>query len=139
MSTEFLAESGLRRDRDPRRMNDDGMLARRILFHYYSNTLTKMPSRANPIQNLVLVIPPTILQSSNYTSIYNILPQKESPRTRCPHFRFFPSRSAARSERSTPTRIFEAFHSWTMLMMFFKAKIGKVHSAVNCGQVNSST
>lgn len=70
MSTEFLAESGLRRDRDPRRMNDDGMLARRILFHYYSNTLTKMPSRADPIQNLVLVIPPTILQSSNYTSIY---------------------------------------------------------------------
>lgn len=95
MSTEFLAESGLRRDRDPRRMNDDdGMLARRILwrilFHYYSNTLTKMPSRADPIQNLVLVIPPTILQSSNYTSIYIYCLRKRVPELAALISAFFP-------------------------------------------------
>jgi hypothetical protein len=36
---------------------------------------------------------------------------------------------------STPTRIFDAFHNWTMLMTFLAKQTGEVHNAKNCAYV----
>ena len=45
------------------------------------------------------------------------------------------SLSLARSARSTPTRILDAFHNCTMLMMFLATHTGAVNTANNCGYV----
>src|SRR6267142_6942493 len=49
------------------------------------------------------------------------------------------SRAFARSARSTPTRIFDAFQSWTKLMMFFAKKIQNDTRATASGHVRLVT
>ena len=51
---------------------------------------------------------------------------------------FTRSLAFALSARSTPTRILEAFHSWTTLMIFFNAEMGKQIRAMSSGQVRLS-
>jgi hypothetical protein len=49
------------------------------------------------------------------------------------------SRAFARSARSTPTRIFDAFQSWTKLIMFFAKNIQNDTRAVTSGHVKCAT
>ena len=51
---------------------------------------------------------------------------------------FILSLAFALSAKSTPTRILEAFHNWTMLMIFFNAEIGKQIRAMSSGHVRLS-
>ena len=81
--------------------------------------------------------PSGIVTIINYVSVSHSLPCPPSTSRSLPYSSRISnvSLSLARSARSTPTRILDAFHNCTMLMMFLATHTGAVNTANNCGYV----